>query len=127
MIGAGAKVLGAIEIGKGSRIGANAVVVKPVPAHSIAVGVPGRVVKRRKPMDQIPDLHHDRLPDTVAATLVCVVQRLELLEEKINFHVPVYAEDDGNGNGSQPGDGRMLQKIVQIMGQGEWYEDDFVI
>lgn len=40
VIGAGAKVLGPITIGKGSAIGANAVVTKDVPANHIAVGIP---------------------------------------------------------------------------------------
>jgi len=48
VVGAGAKVLGAITIGSRSRIGANAVVVKPVPPDSVVVGVPGEVVVRSK-------------------------------------------------------------------------------
>lgn len=43
MIGAGAKVLGPITIGSGSKIGANAVVVKDVPPDSVAVGVPAHI------------------------------------------------------------------------------------
>src|SRR5665811_1134006 len=43
IIGAGAKILGPIVIGDDSRIGANAVVVKPVPPGSVVVGVPGQV------------------------------------------------------------------------------------
>jgi serine O-acetyltransferase len=46
IIGAGAKVLGAIDIGDGARIGANAVVVAPVPAGTTVVGIPARVVDR---------------------------------------------------------------------------------
>ena len=46
VIGAGAKVLGAITIGANSRIGANAVVVKSTPPNSVVVGVPGQVVVR---------------------------------------------------------------------------------
>jgi serine O-acetyltransferase len=42
VVGAGAKVLGNIHVGERSVIGANAVVVKDVPAHSTVVGVPGR-------------------------------------------------------------------------------------
>ncbi|MEE6272788.1 serine O-acetyltransferase EpsC [Georgenia wangjunii] len=42
-IGAGAKVLGPVHVGDDARIGANAVVVKDVPAGAVAVGVPGRV------------------------------------------------------------------------------------
>lgn len=45
VVGAGAKVLGPVWIGDGARIGANAVVVKDVPAGAIAVGVPA-VVRR---------------------------------------------------------------------------------
>lgn len=42
--GAGAKIIGAVTIGDGARIGANAVVVDDVPAHATAVGVPARIV-----------------------------------------------------------------------------------
>lgn len=45
IIGAGAKVLGGIYLGSGSRIGANAVVLESVPANVLAVGIPARVVK----------------------------------------------------------------------------------
>jgi serine O-acetyltransferase len=45
-IGAGAKVLGAINIGDGARIGANAVVIAPVPADTTVVGIPARPVDR---------------------------------------------------------------------------------
>jgi serine O-acetyltransferase len=46
IIGAGAKVLGAINIGEGARIGANAVVIAPVPADTTVVGIPARPVDR---------------------------------------------------------------------------------
>lgn len=42
-IGAGARVLGAIDIGDGSQIGANSVVVHDVPAFSVAVGIPAKI------------------------------------------------------------------------------------
>jgi serine O-acetyltransferase len=45
VVGAGAKVLGPIEIGDGARIGSNAVVVKAVPPGATAVGVPGRIIE----------------------------------------------------------------------------------
>ena len=47
IIGAGAKVLGAIEIGEGARIGANAVVVADVAAGTTVLGIPARVVGAR--------------------------------------------------------------------------------
>lgn len=45
---AGAKILGAIRLGAGCRIGANAVVLKDVPPGAVAVGVPAKVVTRRQ-------------------------------------------------------------------------------
>ncbi len=46
-IGAGAKILGAVHIGDDAEIGANAVVIKDVPAGAIAVGVPARILLRK--------------------------------------------------------------------------------
>ncbi|MGY6214113.1 serine O-acetyltransferase [Methylolobus aquaticus] len=46
-IGAGAKILGPIRIGDDVAIGANAVVIVDVPANSLAVGVPARIIPRR--------------------------------------------------------------------------------
>ena len=45
-IGAGAKILGGIHIGDGSVIGANSVVTHDVPANSLVLGIPGRVIKQ---------------------------------------------------------------------------------
>ena len=47
-IGAGAKVIGAVTIGDGARIGANAVVIEDVPSHCTVVGIPARIVRRRE-------------------------------------------------------------------------------
>jgi serine O-acetyltransferase len=49
IIGAGAKVLGAIIVGDGARVGANAVVTQPVPAGVTVVGIPARPVDRARP------------------------------------------------------------------------------
>ena len=48
LIGAGAKILGNVTIGKEAKIGANAVVLKDVPAYSTAVGVPARIIKEKE-------------------------------------------------------------------------------
>ena len=53
MIGAGAKVLGPITIGEGSAIGANAVVTKDAPPHSILTGIPAKI-RPRKPEQNTP-------------------------------------------------------------------------
>lgn len=58
MIGAGAKILGNIEIGRGAKIGAGSVVLQAVPAHTTAAGVPARVVGR--PTTEMPSLDMDQ-------------------------------------------------------------------
>lgn len=45
VVGAGAKILGPIEVGAGAKIGSNAVVVKPVPPGATAIGIPARIVE----------------------------------------------------------------------------------
>ncbi|MCC2617608.1 serine O-acetyltransferase [Aestuariibacter halophilus] len=46
MVGSGAKILGNIEIGRGSKVGAGSVVLSDVPAHVTVVGVPAKIVGR---------------------------------------------------------------------------------
>jgi serine O-acetyltransferase len=59
MIGAGAKILGHIEIGASSRIAAGSVVLDAIPSHSIVAGVPAKVIGQEtsllpaRDMDQI--------------------------------------------------------------------------
>jgi serine O-acetyltransferase len=136
VVGAGAKVLGAITIGAGSRIGANAVVVKSVPSNSVVVGVPGQVVVRSQPREEAPDFHHDRLPDTLGAGLVAVMARLERLEKNLHVHVNdehpdlvasltttvAYANGNGNGNGNGHAPAE-----VHAPNHGVWRGEDFMI
>ncbi len=87
-VGAGASVLGPLEVGEGAKIGAGAIVVKDVPANSTVVGNPGRPViidgERVDPENlHHPDLDHTRLPDPVAEALDCLMQRVEELEGEI--------------------------------------------
>ena len=86
VIGAGAKVLGAITIGDDSRIGANAVVVESVPANSVVVGVPGQIVKRSHPhhLGDAPDLDHTSLPDVVGVSLKQLLERVDALETRLD-------------------------------------------
>ena len=88
VIGAGAKVLGAILVGDDSRIGANAVVVKPVPENSVVVGVPGQVVTRSRPHEpeDAPDLNHTNLPDTLGVAISSLISRVEDLELRLDGH-----------------------------------------
>ena len=88
-IGAGAKILGPITIGAGSRIGANAVVVKPVPPDSVVVGVPGQVVARsRGPPPAPPDLDDTLLPDLVGVSLRALHDKIADLECRLDGTAP---------------------------------------
>ena len=82
MLAAGAKIPGAINIGECRRIGANAVVVDDVPKDSVVVGVPGHAVHKDRPSRGVPDLDHDKLPDTVEEALEELLERVEKLENK---------------------------------------------
>ncbi len=103
IIGAGAKVLGAIKIGDDSRIGANAVVVKPVPSSSVVVGVPGQVISRAG--RGTPD--DSMMPDLVGVSLQSLLTRVAKLE----------ALNDGPQNG----------RVIRPPEAGVWHGEDFSI
>ncbi len=81
VVGAGAKVLGAIQVGTNTRIGAGSVVVKDVAANSTVVGIPGRVVHQSGV--KINPLAHSALPDTEANVLLNLMERIDELESQI--------------------------------------------
>jgi len=83
VIGAGAKVLGPIELGDHVRVGANSVVVKDVPAHRTVVGIPGRVVLRQDEGGANAlgiNLDHHLIPDPVGKAIACLLDRVAQLE-----------------------------------------------
>jgi serine O-acetyltransferase len=84
VVGAGAKVIGAIYIGDNSRIGAGSVVVRDVPPNSVVVGVPGRVTYKdgQRVTDEV-DLNQTDLPDPVARALDQLVERIRGLEAEV--------------------------------------------
>ncbi|RLA67476.1 MAG: serine O-acetyltransferase [Epsilonproteobacteria bacterium] len=77
VIGAGAKILGNIIIGKNSKVGANSVVVKDVPENCTAIGIPARVLKRG--YDKTP-LSHNKIPDVNKEIFAYLIKRIEVLE-----------------------------------------------
>jgi serine O-acetyltransferase len=102
-IGAGAKILGAIKIGEDSRIGANAVVVKPVPSSSVVVGVPGQVISRSGAGTEDDSM----MPDLVGVSLQSLLTRVAKLE--------------ASGDGTQTG------RIIRPPEAGVWHGEDFSI
>jgi serine O-acetyltransferase len=85
-LGAGAKLLGPIEVGDDSRVGANAVVVKSVPSNSVVVGVPGQVIARSRPRpaEAVIDLDDALLPDLVGTSLQSLRRRVDELETALH-------------------------------------------
>lgn len=82
VVGSGAKVLGNIEIGSNSRIGAGSVVVDSVPENSTVVGIPGRIVKQKLLIQG--QLMHNRIPDPVTCQLNRMKYELQDLKEDVN-------------------------------------------
>jgi len=103
IIGAGAKILGAIKLGDDSRIGANAVVVKPVPSSSVVIGVPGQVISRHGRSS--PD--DSMMPDLVGVSLQSLLTRVSKLE----------ASSNGQGEG----------RVIRPPEAGVWHGEDFSI
>jgi serine O-acetyltransferase len=88
-IGSGAKLLGPITVGHGSKIGANSVVIHDVPANSTVVGNPGHPVRIEGRRPEGPDADWVHLPDPIADAIKTLASRISALEQ-----------DAGSGAGS---------------------------
>lgn len=82
VVGVGAAVLGAVTVCEHARIGGGAVVVKDVPAHATAVGVPARIVATRDP-DTGTLRRFEQLPDPEGAMLKSLHDKVLELEARI--------------------------------------------
>ncbi len=95
VVGAGAKVLGPIKIGRGARIGSNAVVVKDVPEGATVVGIPGHIVSHPRRGDKQQQRHAmakkigfdaygttRNMPDPVANAIDCMLDHLHVLDSR---------------------------------------------
>ena len=81
VIGAGAKVLGAIDVGANTRVGAGSVVVRNVEADCTVVGIPGRVIHQSGV--RINPLAHSALPDAEANVIRNLMERIDQLEGQV--------------------------------------------
>ena len=81
VVGAGAKVLGAITVGANTRIGAGSVVVRNVEQNCTEVGVPGRVIHQSGV--RINPLAHSALPDAEANVIRNLMERIDQLENQV--------------------------------------------
>jgi len=85
VVGAGAKILGPIQVGSGSRIGSNAVVIKDVPENAVIVGIPGRVVAKDGVRHEGFDAYgqKERMPDPVAKAVECISEHVHAVERRL--------------------------------------------
>ena len=97
VVGAGAKVIGAVTIGAHARIGAGAVVVASVPPRATVVGVPGHVVAFTVPATQSENETVERLPDPEWDRIDALERRIEELEVRVRDE-----EQDHSGVSSEP-------------------------
>ncbi len=81
VVGAGAKVLGNLQIGSNVRIGAGSVVLRDVPSDCTVVGIPGRVLYRAG--ERVGPLEHGSLPDSEAEVIRALLDRIESLEQQM--------------------------------------------
>jgi serine O-acetyltransferase len=82
-IGSGAKLLGPITVGHGSKIGAGSVVIHDVPPHSTVVGNPGQPVRVEGRRPEGPDADWVHLPDPIADAIKGLAGRIAALEETL--------------------------------------------
>ena len=94
VVGAGAKVLGPIDVGNGARIGSNAVVVRSVPEGSTVVGVPGRLIDRTASRQAEREAMARKIgfdaygatqdaPDPVAHAINCMLDHIHVMDRKM--------------------------------------------
>lgn len=81
VVGAGAKVLGNIQIGDNVRIGAGSVILRDVPCDRTVVGIPGRIVHQKRQATDF--LNSDCLPDVEAQVIRALFERIKSLEMQI--------------------------------------------
>ena len=87
IVGAGAKVLGPIIIGKNARVGSNAVVVTNVDAETTVVGVPAKVTRAKNQPSKSSFLAYgtpDNVPDPVARALEVTLKQVQSLQSRID-------------------------------------------
>ena len=86
VVGAGAKILGPITVGRGTRVGANSVVIDATPPDVTVVGIPAKVVRpkwSRHGMVGRINLDHHLMPDPVGEAIAIVLDRVEFLEARL--------------------------------------------
>ena len=121
VVGAGAKVLGAISVGPNTRIGAGSVVLRDVEADSTVVGIPGRVIHQSGV--RIDPLAHSALPDAEARVIRNLMERIDALEGELARTQACLREVAAGRPLQAPcrGEAQSLRdrEIIEFLGEGE--------
>ncbi|MBT3197242.1 MAG: serine O-acetyltransferase [Gammaproteobacteria bacterium] len=94
VVGAGAKILGPITLGEGVRVGSNSVVVKDTPSGASVVGIPGRIIQRKRTLNpQISEFAKkigfdaygasSEMPDPVANAINCILDHVHAMDSQM--------------------------------------------
>ncbi|OUL24714.1 serine O-acetyltransferase [Nostoc sp. 106C] len=81
VVGAGAKVLGNIQIGDRVRVGAGSVVLRDVPSDTTVVGIPGRITRQNNVNGDV--LAHGKVRDVEAEAIRALFERVKALEKHL--------------------------------------------
>jgi serine O-acetyltransferase len=112
-IGSGAKLLGPITVGHGSKIGAGSVVIHDVPPNSTVVGNPGHPVRVEGRRPEGPDADWVHLPDPIADAIKGLAGRIAALEgAAARERADGREEPDGGGAVSTAGRGDVVDRSL---------------
>jgi len=106
-IGSGAKLLGPITVGHGSKIGANSVVIHDVPPNSTVVGNPGHPVRVEGRRPEGPDADWVHLPDPIADAIKALATRIAEIERAVN-QLNVAGDSSAVGPGAGDEEARVI-------------------
>jgi len=105
VVGSGAKLLGPIGVGEGSKVGANSVVIHDVPPRSTVVGNPGHPVRVEGKKPEGPDTDWVHLPDPVADAISSLSRRVAELEAELGREKGAEVRPLRDRKGSDPAAG----------------------
>ena len=94
VVGAGAKILGPITLHEGARVGSNSVVVKDIPSGATVVGIPGRIIQRKRSINpQVKEFARKigfdaygastEMPDPVANAINCILDHVHAMDSQM--------------------------------------------
>jgi serine O-acetyltransferase len=117
VIGSGASVLGPITVGRGAKIGAGSVVVRPIPPGATVVGVPARIAEPH-PSISAGQLDHDKLPDPGLIVISQILDRLSRLEDQFQAHEELTSGQSKISQGTSLKDEQVYSLLKDVIDPG---------